>query len=302
LTSLARISIKRYFRLTGPIFISALIVFILMCFKLIYNQEAATIIHREDWLGPVLRFEPDFMSLLRYAFMGVYTNFTPAPPYNPYLWPMAIELAGSFMTFSFLIAYKDLKRPALTAVLAATFLWLFASYFSLFFVGIFFSILRSRNFFTNFRQRKDSTAITACGAILVVVVEWLMEANHTRSDYVLIVQATLFVFCIYGGRWGVSFFSNAVSRYLGRISFSLYLVQFAIITSVTSYLISNYDHDHNLTLQTSFIVIGVSIAAAVVLADIVSRLEQIYLRILDSKVSKWFIESAQSRKTTAKAG
>ncbi|MDI1299025.1 acyltransferase family protein [Methylotenera sp.] len=49
--------------------------------------------------------------------------------------------------------------------------------------------------------------------------------------------AMLLVFCFYTQRHFKAFFSNQVSRFLGEISFSLYLVHFQVLISLMSWLV-----------------------------------------------------------------
>ena len=102
LATIDALLVKRYFRLTMPIFLSCLTVYILMKAGLTFNIEAGIIIHREDWLVSVIQFQPNILELLYYAFYKVYDGHSSLISYNPFLWTMSVELIGSMLVFLFL--------------------------------------------------------------------------------------------------------------------------------------------------------------------------------------------------------
>ncbi len=77
--------VKRYFRLTIPIFISCALAYLLMVSGMTYHLPAAEVVRREAWLGGSLNFDPSLISLLRYSFYQVYDGHSQAVSYNPFL-------------------------------------------------------------------------------------------------------------------------------------------------------------------------------------------------------------------------
>jgi peptidoglycan/LPS O-acetylase OafA/YrhL len=96
---------------------------------------------------------------------------------------------------------------------------------------------------------------------------------------VSIAMATALVFLIYCNATLIALMRNAFSRYLGKISFPLYLTHFAIVLSLTSYEITRVENPFS---PASFVlVVTTSIAAAILLADVCARLEGKYLAWID---------------------
>ncbi|MGC8493809.1 MAG: acyltransferase family protein, partial [Syntrophobacteraceae bacterium] len=106
---LDRVLLKRYFRLSLPIFISCLAVYVLMKARLTYNAQAGMIVH-SVWLENFIPFRPSLFGLLQYSLCGVFFN-NGIQIYDPFLWPMGIELLGSVILFGYLYLFKRLSRP-----------------------------------------------------------------------------------------------------------------------------------------------------------------------------------------------
>jgi hypothetical protein len=62
--STIRLAIKRYPRLATPILAASLVIFALDRLGLVFNQEAASIVHRTVWMGGWLAVPPSFIDTL----------------------------------------------------------------------------------------------------------------------------------------------------------------------------------------------------------------------------------------------
>jgi peptidoglycan/LPS O-acetylase OafA/YrhL len=143
----ARQVLKRYFRLTGPILFSSLVLYLLMRFGLTFNQTAATIVKREDWFGLFIRLTPDLFAMLDFSTNIVYVNHTLQNSYNPFLWPMSFELIGSFFVFFLGFVYNKIRPREFLAFMIAFYLFEKGSLYSLFFIGICLGAIRNLGVF-----------------------------------------------------------------------------------------------------------------------------------------------------------
>lgn len=262
-TCLDALLIKRYFRLTAPIFLSCLLVYFLMKAGATYNIEASKIVHREEWLGTFIAFEPNLVALLRYSFYQVYDGHKLAISYNPFLWTMSVELVGSMLVFLYLYVSSRIKTPIKILSLLIIFLFILRSYYSLFFVGVLFGKLREANILTRLRSSKPWQIASAFIVISIVIVDTLIRDIGAIQLHANIIFASILVFCLYSSNWSISFFSSKISRMLGRISFPLYLVHFCIIVSITSFLITKFSSNGILDNNQIWLIIFISIAASI---------------------------------------
>lgn len=277
--SLARMALKRYFRLAGPILMSCALVYVLMKAGLTYHREASQIVSSESWLGRFLPFEPNFVHLVKYGLLWVFTSHELSSSYNPFLWPMSIELYGSFFVFALLLSLNYLKHPIAIAVGTFLFFWILGSYFALFFFGLTLALLRETGFFDRIRSKKYHLT-SILGLTIIAIVDTTFDAWHLRGPTSFTLLACSLVFLIYSSSSLVSFFSSRFSRYLGRISFPLYVTHFAVIVSFSSWAIVQTSSDGILSHSQTLIIIGTSIFVSIVIAEIFCRIEASYLRHL----------------------
>jgi peptidoglycan/LPS O-acetylase OafA/YrhL len=104
--------------------------------------------------------------------------------------------------------------------------------------------MRHRGAFERLRVAPFGRFVALGLLALVVLVdtldyEWGLYLNAAsqlpgRMDSLL---AMVIVFCIYSNAGLVTFFGNRVSRWLGTVSFPVYLLHFTVMCSLTSYLV-----------------------------------------------------------------
>ena len=278
---LAKMTVKRYFRLAGPILLSCILVYALMCCGLIYSHEAAFLVNNEPWLGAFLNFQPSLLDAIKFGLRFAFTDPFSAPSYNNFLWPMGIELVGSFGLFLYLALYKNLKYPLASVGFFAIIFTISRSYFGLFCIGIIFSHLRINGFFERVIHSESGKNLMLFGNILWLCLAFLAASLDEKVFQINIVLAGLFIFLAYCQIWTIQFFSNSLSRFLGRISFPLYITHFAVIVSYTSFMIVWVSSKNTLNFTNSFMVAMSSALIAILLADVFSRVELMYLSYLE---------------------
>jgi peptidoglycan/LPS O-acetylase OafA/YrhL len=287
--SLDSILVKRYFRLTIPILLSCAIVYALMRAGLTYNLLAAPVVHREDWLGTAINFQPNFIEMLRYSLGRVYIGHNLSVSYNPFLWTMSVEMFGSLVVMLYLYVSQRLRRPVATLWYAIIVLFLLRDFIALFLVGVLFGKLRVDGVFdrllASIKWRNRLLLIVAGTCLCLVTIV------DRGSVHVNMLAAAVLVFCFYSSRISIAFFSTRLSRFLGEISFPLYLVHFPVLCSLTSFLTirasASGDLDVPHIIGIGLITIAVCIAASIVFRAIELRA----LRIIDMLPRRLFVSA-----------
>lgn len=272
---------KRYFRLVGPIFFSCAIVWMLMHFGWVHAHAAAPRVQSEEWLGSFLRFEESLRSLFGYGMLGVFVKTDGEVSYNPFLWPMGLELIGSLIVFAVGSIWTRLRAPATVLGVSAAWLALLGSNLSLFFLGMLYGVLRARGFFVQVQKLRLNRVLIAMMLAGLVLLDPLADAWSIRSHRLLILMAALTVFACYGSADIIRFMSNPLSSFLGRVSFPMYVLHFAVLVSLTSWMIVAGEPVFGLTIEFALGVIAISVVVALLAATIAERLERHYLRLVD---------------------
>jgi peptidoglycan/LPS O-acetylase OafA/YrhL len=282
LNDLGSLAVKRIPRLAIPCLFSTTIIYILLKNNLMYNHAAAAVQQGGNiWLSEHYTFEPAFQDML----MALPESFiTGVNCYNAVIWTMRWELLGSYFLIIFIIVLYPLKQKKMF------FVWLFVTTLLLFFstaVAAFsFGLLISRVF----ADRKDKLAVlrhdrflkiitVATILALCVLVSVFNKFGFERIGGALkIIAAALTVGSLTFIKTLQRFFSNGFSRFLGKISFPLYITHYSLVFSFTSYLILRFPTYENSAVLT-VLIYGLSIAASLAAACLFYPVE---------KFSLWF--------------
>ncbi len=229
------LAIKRYTRLAIPIFAACAMVWALANAGLVYVDRVAPFAGREHWLTGWLDFPITFAGLCQYSFIEAFTLVRPSEEWNPFLWTMGVELDGSLIVFAILLFARDWRglRPAL---LIAAILLAFAPLratqnVSCFLVGVLFADFRAQGLFAALgRADLQRPLIVALAAVLFAAGAAAYSGHHDYKN----LKAIAILFLVFATPAAGAFFRAPLSQFLGRISFPLYLVQFAVIISPMS--------------------------------------------------------------------
>jgi len=236
-TSIDRLVVRRYTRLTIPILMSCALVFILRMVHADWHTEASAIIGRADWLGELIAFDFSVVGLLRYALLGVYTAHSKATSYNPFLWTMSIEMIGSMLVFLTCYLWPRLRSAKYAVGAVAALLFLLNSWFCLFFAGMLLGRLRVEGFYAGILRSGRRQAATFLGFIALVFL-LVATDGHPLPLFFDLGVAVCIVFVLYSQHQLRSFLRGRLSTWLGDISFPIYLLQFAVIISLESWLVT----------------------------------------------------------------
>jgi peptidoglycan/LPS O-acetylase OafA/YrhL len=289
-----RLMVRRYFRLTVPIFFSCFVTYIVLRMDLNYHAEAAIILHREDWLGNFLRFHESFVSLLHYSLTGVYVSHSAEKSYNPFLWTMSVEMVGSILVFLLCYTWERLRNPPMICIVLSVFLTCFGSFLGLFFAGAYIGYLRKIGFLNRLLHKKNYQYF--CLLVVIAIVAMLIFFAYAELPAsflpVRMGLALMLVFCFYTHPGLKNFFSNRFSQFLGDISFPLYLIHFQILISLMSWLVVRDYSDTGTVIQSHMVVIGsVAVGASMSAAWLTRRLEKQVLKKIDFYALKVLVAS-----------
>jgi peptidoglycan/LPS O-acetylase OafA/YrhL len=229
--------VKRYCRLAIPIFCSCVLVWLLTKANLMFNRPASYILHTEDWLGRFLEKDFAIRDVLLYAGVTVFVTDEPRLALNPFLGTMRIEFLGSLIVFCYLVIEARSRYKATILVLLTGLFAGYDSFLACFPFGVLCSYLRSKGAFETIRQSHVAQGITAIVAFSSLAAG--TYCNRIWPGWFLpsIAAACIMTFSVYGNRVLIHFLSIRLSRWLGRISFPLYLTHFPVIASFTSGLV-----------------------------------------------------------------
>lgn len=281
-------AIRRYFRLLLPVFFSIFLSFVLMKISLYHNNEAATLSFSPWWLGSFWNFEPSFIGMLIESFYGVF--FNEEITYNPVLWTIQIELFGSFLVFLFLLIFGKYKFRWIIYTLLFIALW--NTYYLGFLLGMFLSDL----YFSKDIKLKVFKLNLLIKAALFITSLYLGSYPYSNTDDTIysilpkfafstefyhIIGAFLLIIFVLESKRTQRMLNNKVCIYLGKISFSMYLIHLLVIGTFSSAFFV-FLHSH---LQYSLAVLITSLVSILIIL-IVSYPIYKYIDLKGIKISK----------------
>jgi peptidoglycan/LPS O-acetylase OafA/YrhL len=231
--------LRRYLRLFIPIFCSSMLAYTLKTFDLFYNQQAG-IAFSNEWLKGFYNNHMTVWQFYKFVFYDVFFHHNPTTTLNPVLWTMGLELMGSFIVFA--ICALVMKTPSRLVILAAIFSYFMIEkniWYSSFIAGMFLSVAEL------YRNHRISKALGRLWPVALIAVAYYSASSlrgplfsflpAIRHDYLNLAGAMLLVFYAGASKTVQGFFENRFSKYLGTISFPLYLTHFLVLCSFSSY-------------------------------------------------------------------
>lgn len=288
-------AIKRVPRLSAIVTITTIISFILFKYDLYYFHEASKL-NSSPWLNTFAfkiltpEFEPNFLKAL---IEGLTTFFTGQKNYNPVLWTMKPEFFGSMVVFTLayfisrVLGYRYLLFTfAILSILAIC----FSKYMFPFVIGTFLSVYLAKN----------KSQITFTSALTLIVIGLYMLGYLIPEKayvWVSIIPASLktyfqtsfhtfgsicIIYATMTNRRLFQSLNGRFFRFLGKLSFSIYLVHFLVICSVSSYVfmvMTIAKFNSQFTLATVFFV---TMTFSIGLAIPLSKFDDYWVRKVNS--------------------
>lgn len=238
--------VRRYFRLALPMLITSAFAWALLVLGAYLNLKAATKVTHSGWLSMWYRFDPNFFKMAKEALYGAFVNGF--AHYNPNLWTMKIELIGSCYIFLLHVLFKN-RFVRLFAIL-----WLIKTnrhnYNLLFMWG---ALLYDHKevilalFKNMLPDKKLRNLVVMTGFMIGVYLgafpeiqpgmsavwhTWFTKSRNVQGWHML--GAMLLVLFLLDWKWMQQLLATEIGRFLGKISFVLYLIHLPLICCVTA--------------------------------------------------------------------
>lgn len=243
-------AVRRYFRLVIPVAVSCFIAYLLLKFGLFFNDELAVYTKAYWYLPNSYNFEASFLKCIKQAFVDVFIHGLDATPYNAVLWTMQYEFLGSFLVFTFVLIFGKLKNRYIFYIVA---LLIFKdTHYAAFILGMGLSdLFYNKNKIFSIIKNKLFQIIVLIISLFLGSYPVVVDVNMSVYKYITfdflggrtgsmtkahILGAFLLLFIILSSTGLQKFFSSKILLFLGKISFSMYLMHFMILFSFSSYL------------------------------------------------------------------
>lgn len=283
LVTLCKAIIARYARLTIPIaVVSLLVLFFGFYLSLLHNVEANAI-EPKLGLGSFYAFTPSFTDALKFSFWDVYVHFDNNHTYIPPSWTMGLELRGSYFIYAIvflfgLFNYGNQRRlfASILGVLALLAYHVHYHWSVYFLCGYLLAEFYKSDITST--QTPPNLPIAFLGfVVLMIFSSW---RSPERSLFLPMVGMSLVAVwsVLYSQRLS-AFFSNNLSRFLGKISFPLYLIHAPIYCTFSSWLLT-WLHGFGFTPLTTYSIVYVSsVLLAIVCACLLYPVELLAINV-----------------------
>lgn len=218
----------RYVRLVVPIAATTLIIFTLMKLQWYGSAEAATAAASPIFLGPRQGMPTTFADALQFSATDALFHYDPLRSFNSSLWTMPVEFLGSILVYALLfgLSFLPTRRPALRMAIGAALGLVLAA------VGKPLAACFCGGYVVAemlFGPPRLLAAGAWIGAVLVAAGAALVAQHGELDDVRGAVLALGTVMCVACWPTLRRVLSTRLSRWLGTISFPLYLIHTAVI-------------------------------------------------------------------------
>jgi peptidoglycan/LPS O-acetylase OafA/YrhL len=242
-----RSTTKRYFRLVFPCLISIIISFFLLKFHFYYSTSLGLLLVDGEQFRKLFDFEPNLVLMLKSAVWNTFFQFSGNQSYNTVLWTMEKELFGSFFCFSFIAVFRQNQRriifyPILILLFVALdYYWVISFILGMALADLLYSKDNS-NFKANFDsirfyfQKFNFLSLLLFIIILFIVKSLVIIFLPISFSYVDTFFGFIIVcFTLLHPKIDY-FFSLKPLVWLGKHSFSIYLIHVPILCSLISFI------------------------------------------------------------------
>ena len=238
--------LRRYIRLLIPVITVTLLSFLLSSFGLFHYYTETVMITANNnpanfWTG-YWTFSPGIDDAIKQA---VYDSFFVGDDvhYDPVLWTMTIEFYGSMLVFAIALLFGSWRKRWMFYLSAA--LVFFNSYYLAFIIGMALADIFTRKT----PMFKTSNSIILSGVLFAGLFLGSYPVSTVTNDSLYsflnngvflkpkmiyhIIGAGMIMYVLLNSERMQKVFSSSVPVFLGKISYSLYLIHFLIICSFT---------------------------------------------------------------------
>jgi peptidoglycan/LPS O-acetylase OafA/YrhL len=168
------------------------------------------------------------------------------------------------------------------------------SFICCFLFGVVFAWMQARGTFARLRRIHW---LQYAAPIAIIAALPLAGQQQSRGEFPVIIYmapALTVVFFVHCSAAATAFFRTALSRFLGEISFPLYLIHFSVLVSLTSGAIVFADRHGGLTSARIWAIALASITASLVLARAFGVVETVTQRACNA-IGRLVPASSQNR-------
>jgi peptidoglycan/LPS O-acetylase OafA/YrhL len=291
------LAIRRYPRLAIPIFACSIVAYVLMTTGAMHNLQLAKLLGVTNWAAQTFAFEPSVGDVLQFSFYDVFFANDQTRSYNTALWTMSIEMAGSAMVFAFLYICRSPKIRWWLYPIFIVVAWRYDSPYTAFAFGV----LLCEIFVALARRRLDGAKGVIYGSLACIAFGMFLDA-FGRALYghpsFLALCGLMFVAGITLNPLLRRAFSAPISLLLGKLSFPLYLVQLAVICSLSSWLFLYLLGSGTSADAAALITVAVSVPALLLAAAAFYPVEAFAIK-LSRAISNRVLAAIYSRKAVA---
>jgi len=279
-----KLASKRYLRLMLPALASILIAFILISLGLSHVQQAAAITHSE-WLKDSWKFVPSFLDAVINGVAGIFTQN--GSGYNDALWTMTTEFLGSFAVFGFLALFvKSKYKNVLYVVLL---ILTFNSWYMAFIAGMILADWYASGKLKQLRRSWAVIPVLALGLFLAgypyfgaagTIYQWITIPGLVTMNWntiYLTFGAIIVVSVVLATSQIAAFFRHKYISWLGKYTFSLYLVHLSVLYTFTTFMFLVFFQQASLGFNAS------ALLAIAVSIPIVAGVTYLFEKYIDAK-------------------
>ena len=245
-TTLVSGASRRYLRLNIPVAFTIILVYILMQAGLFFNSPVARVAHSEWWFEGMWTVPVTIETVISTIFYR--TIFLGDASFDTALWTMSVEFYYSMFVFAFLALTHNIKNRGFVLILLVLYCFFTNSVYLLpFTLGI--SLC-----YVEFSKSKINKYLILTSSITLIILGLILGSfptnNIRKGTFFEHLGHTLLEYTGWYHQIGAyfivlafvisTFFQKIVSmrffRFLGHISFSLYLLHVLVIGSFGSYL------------------------------------------------------------------
>ncbi|MBO9332674.1 acyltransferase family protein [Achromobacter xylosoxidans] len=267
-------AVRRYPRLTIPILVSCALALALQTSGLLRNKSAG-LISDSPWLASFYDFEMSLYGLLQFAGWDVYVRYGEADSYNAVLWTMPFEMLGSLLIFAMLFlagANRVIQSCAISAFIAWTAFK--GSPLLAFALGMAVAFIKVTGASHRIRFRSQ----VGGGLLLVATLTISLYRLFGGAPVHLALYAVAILISVELSPALQSLLSTRLSKWLGTVSFPLYLTHLLVFCSLSSSMVLALANDGALTTSHRIVIGITSITVALIVAAAFEPIERLAIR------------------------
>ncbi|HHT2663919.1 TPA: acyltransferase family protein [Citrobacter freundii] len=284
LLSISTMTIRRYFRLAIPVVASCALSFLVIKYASVDTSRLSA------WISSYGKFEPSIFGAMYSGLIE--TFFRGGSAYNPVLWTMKIEFIGSLIIFFYCAVSSKVEKKTSIAVAFSVVIFMLPlsqiekySYICFMFGAI-----------LNHMDLKLKTFISVTFLCIGVYFGGVHYGSSTYAYVINLISYPVFgemtnayyLFCAFSGIFVVTaiikndmlsnLFSIRPFVYLGRVSFSVYLIHLPIMYLTVPYIFN--------TASMFFGYFEASLIASLVTTILIYLASNIFYKAFDAKAIK----------------